>query len=164
MLLVAVDPAGCAYQVVEEASSLAAALSEPVILMTSVELPEGVTPEVHLETGRYAGHTAEDVLVTDARQALDALAEPLRSKGVGVRLEVRVGPCVQAVLDSADEHRPRMLVLGTHGRTGLKRFFLGSVAEQILRQAKVPVLTVRSQGVVDHPSDAQKAVQALADG
>ncbi len=162
MLLVAVDPAGCAYRVAQEAASLAGSLAEPVVLMTAVRLPDGVQAEVPLES--YAGRTAEEVLVADAKEALGGLLFPFQEHGVEVRLEVRIGPPVQAVLEAAEEYRPRILVLGTHGRTGIKRLVLGSVAEQILRRAPVPVLTVRTEGVVDQPSEAQREVATLADG
>lgn len=165
MLLVSVDPAGCAYRVVEEAGAIAAGLGEPVLLMTAVDLPEGVSPDVAMDGGGYAGMTAEQVLVEDARKALDGLAMNLRDQGVRVKLEVRIGQPRQAALDACEDHKPRMLVVGTHARTGFKRFFLGSVAEQIIRQSTVPVLVVRAQpGMVDQPSDAHHAVAALADG
>lgn len=165
MLLVAVDPAGCAHRVVEEASKLAAGLGEPITLMTAVDLPDGVDSGVAFGEGDYAGKTAGQVLISDARSALDALAENARVKGVAVEIEVRVGHSLQAILDATEAYKPRILVCGTHGRTGLKRLFLGSVAEQIIRRSTVPVLTVHAPpGMVDHPSEAQRAVEALADG
>jgi nucleotide-binding universal stress UspA family protein len=53
------------------------------------------------------------------------------------------GDTVAEVLRVASERKADMIVLGTHGRTGLSRLLMGSVAEQILRQAKCPVLTAR---------------------
>ena len=165
MLLVAVDPQGCAWQVVEQAAELAADLGENVVLMTAIELPEGVGPDVEMHGGNFEGKTARQVLVADATRSLDELGDPFRRRDVAVEYHVREGHCVEAVLDAAKELKPRMLVLGTHRRKGIKRFFLGSVAEQILRRADVPVVTVRSHGGdIDHASAAQSAVAALADG
>ncbi|GBD31051.1 hypothetical protein HRbin32_02168 [bacterium HR32] len=48
----------------------------------------------------------------------------------------------QAILDAAERYRADLIVMGTHGRTGLPRVLLGSVAETVLRRASVPVLVV----------------------
>lgn len=165
MLLVAVDPAGCAERVVAEACRLALDLDESLTLSTAVDLPEGVDRDVAVEAGMFAGRTAEQVLREDALRALEILAGPVREQGVEVLTEVRTGHPVEVILAAVADHRPRLVVVGTHGRTGLKRFFLGSVAEQVVRRADRPVLTVRAtEGTVDHPSDAQQVVAALADG
>ena len=57
--------------------------------------------------------------------------------------EVRRGPPPMMILEYADEHDVDLIVMGTHGRTGLDRYLLGSVTEKIVRQSDVPVLTVR---------------------
>jgi nucleotide-binding universal stress UspA family protein len=54
------------------------------------------------------------------------------------------GKPASAVLDAAKENRATLIVLGSHGRRGLRRFFLGSVAESIVRRADIPVLVVRN--------------------
>jgi nucleotide-binding universal stress UspA family protein len=46
---------------------------------------------------------------------------------------------------AAQEHRADLIVMATHGRTGLSRFFLGSVAERVVRESTVPVLTIRAE-------------------
>jgi nucleotide-binding universal stress UspA family protein len=62
-----------------------------------------------------------------------------------VRVEHRLeeGDAPQAILEVAQEIQAGLIVMGTHGRTGLGRLLLGSVAEQVLRRASCPVLTVR---------------------
>jgi nucleotide-binding universal stress UspA family protein len=54
-------------------------------------------------------------------------------------------PPVDAVLDAAKRHRTDLIVMGTHGRGGAKRIWLGSVTENVVRQAGVPVFTVRQK-------------------
>lgn len=56
---------------------------------------------------------------------------------------VREGTAFEAVLDYAEAHDIDMVVMGTHGRTGLDRYLLGSVTEKVVRLSDVPVLTVR---------------------
>lgn len=49
----------------------------------------------------------------------------------------------QAILDHIDEHDIDLVVMGTHGRTGLDRYLLGSITEKVVRLSDAPVLTVR---------------------
>ncbi len=49
-----------------------------------------------------------------------------------------------AITRIADDYHADLIVIGTHGRSGIKRFFLGSVAEQLIRQTRLPVLLIRS--------------------
>jgi len=62
---------------------------------------------------------------------------------VPVRQVVEIGPAVSTVLEVAAREGADLLVLGTHGRTGFAKLMLGSVTERIVRQASIPVLTVR---------------------
>ena len=63
---------------------------------------------------------------------------------VEARIEVRVAAdAAQAIVDYGKEIHADLLVLGTHGRTGVSRFFVGSVAEHVVRRAESPVLVVR---------------------
>jgi len=56
---------------------------------------------------------------------------------------VRGGEPYQVILDYADENDIDVIVMGTHGRTGLERYLIGSVTEKVVRLSNVPVLTVR---------------------
>jgi nucleotide-binding universal stress UspA family protein len=70
-----------------------------------------------------------------------------RQVGSGVDLATRVVEAAPAegILTAAEEAKAGLIVLGTHGRSGLNRLLLGSVAEKVVRQARVPVLSVRGQ-------------------
>lgn len=61
----------------------------------------------------------------------------------GVRTALLTGEPATEILRYARDHAADLLVLGTHGRTGLKRLVLGSVAERVMRQAPCPVMVVR---------------------
>jgi nucleotide-binding universal stress UspA family protein len=56
---------------------------------------------------------------------------------------IREGSPRPVILDAATELRAGLIVMGTHGRTGLSHVFFGSVAEHVVRHSKIPVLTVR---------------------
>jgi universal stress protein A len=66
---------------------------------------------------------------------------------VAARTEVRVGKPADVIRDVAEEHGVDLIVMGTHGRTGMAHLLLGSVAEKIVREAPCPVLTVRGDPV-----------------
>jgi universal stress protein A len=57
---------------------------------------------------------------------------------------VHIGDVIGNILQAVSEFEPDVLVMATHGRTGLKHFLLGSVAEGVVRKASCPVLTIRS--------------------
>jgi universal stress protein A len=63
--------------------------------------------------------------------------------GVVARSVLPTGVPYQEIVKAADKERADMVVIGTHGRTGLQRVLLGSVAERVVRLAPCPVLTVR---------------------
>lgn len=71
-----------------------------------------------------------------------------RAEGAGLSVEttVREGVPHVAIVDYADEVGADVIVMGTHGRSGLNRYLLGSVTERVVRTADVPVLTVRIAG------------------
>lgn len=163
MLLVAVDVEGCAWQVVEEAARLAADLGLPAHLTTVVDLPDGLAPDTPLH-GQYEGETARHLLQGDTASALQGLAKVFEQHGVQTRIGVRHGDVVSSILACVEEVKPRFLVVGTHGRRGLKRLLLGSVAEQLIRVSPVPVVVIRAEGEAYHPSAAREAIRAEADG
>jgi nucleotide-binding universal stress UspA family protein len=80
------------------------------------------------------------------RQELDVALRRFRSPDRAVRVEYRLaeGDPAREILHLAGESPPTLIVMGTHGRTGLGRLLLGSVAEQVLRRAPCPVVTVRT--------------------
>ena len=61
-----------------------------------------------------------------------------------IACELAVGPAALRITEKAKQGRYDLVVMGTHGRTGLKRLLIGSVAEQVVRSASCPVLTVRA--------------------
>jgi nucleotide-binding universal stress UspA family protein len=84
-------------------------------------------------------------LTAGVRQALHDTAERIRAAGVPVgSLSTEGAPHVE-IVRTADEGHYDLVALGTHGRTGLKHMWLGSVAEKVVRSCRTPVLTVRGE-------------------
>ena len=83
-----------------------------------------------------------------AKTLKDDLNRVLASRGtsdVKVRIIMRKGNVVREILAQAKASRSDLVVIGTHGRTGFARFFLGSVASRVLAISPCPVLTVRGK-------------------
>jgi nucleotide-binding universal stress UspA family protein len=79
-----------------------------------------------------------------AAAALEARAAAIRERGLASRWRLETGvPHEEIVKAAAGEHAD-FIVLGTHGRRGLDRLLLGSVAERVVRTARCPVVTVRT--------------------
>ncbi|MCA8950499.1 MAG: universal stress protein [Planctomycetes bacterium] len=82
------------------------------------------------------------------RRAADELEDErkLLGEGVTIRTEMRDGEVHEQILESAQANSCDLIVIGTHGHTGLKHMLLGSTAERVVRMSEVPVLTVRTSG------------------
>jgi nucleotide-binding universal stress UspA family protein len=83
--------------------------------------------------------SAEDLLGAE----LERLARPLRARGVNVEVCLRQGYPSEVIVHEAAEQEVDVIVMGTHGRSGLGRLVLGSTTERVVQHAGCPVLTVR---------------------
>src|SRR6266545_1309495 len=125
------------------AVALAKACRAPLVLVHVMTPPspfigEGMPPE------SYA-----DLLAVSMRSAKRRLAAALaRARRDGIRAQVVFAEGLPAdqILRAARRARADLIVMGTHGRTGLSRAFMGSVAERVVRESRYPVLTVRAHG------------------
>jgi nucleotide-binding universal stress UspA family protein len=93
------------------------------------------------------------------REPLRRQLHQLQVPGADVRAERRLeeGDAATEILRVARETDTNLIVMGTHGRTGLGRLLMGSVAEQVLRSAHCPVLTVKSPPAAASPARVEAA-------
>lgn len=84
----------------------------------------------HADTTPALREFVETTVTEDVRQATH------------LRMEVAVGVAAEAILNAARERQAELIVMGTHGRGGLRKLLLGSTAEQVLRRAQAAVLVV----------------------
>jgi nucleotide-binding universal stress UspA family protein len=115
-------------------------------LMIVHVLPSPVTPFVG---GGYVPQQVWDDIYAGMRATARSHLDPLVTKATdsGVRTTPVVldsGAPAEDIVRTAEEMKADMLVLGTHGRTGIAKFFLGSVAARVVATATCPVLTVRA--------------------
>jgi nucleotide-binding universal stress UspA family protein len=103
---------------------------EPIVISQPPQMSAGYYPEL------------EDRL-PKAREVVDRVAKTLSSAGFRVTTSVPTGDARSVILENAEEWNADLIVLGSHGRKGLERFFLGSVSEAVARHALCSVLIVR---------------------
>ena len=77
-----------------------------------------------------------------AQRNVDKLVQSARGDRIRVRGMIAEGPAAAAIVGAAKRVRAQMIVMGTHGRSGVRRLLIGSVAERVVRTARCPVLTV----------------------
>jgi nucleotide-binding universal stress UspA family protein len=94
-----------------------------------------------LDAGAEAVMTA---LREEGQLALDEVGDTAEAAGVSVVSEIVSGTPHRQILEYAEANEIDLIVMGTHGRTGLDRYLLGSITERVVRTAAMPVLTVRA--------------------
>lgn len=143
-ILVPIDFSDCARLLVSEAAQMAQRLGAAVTLLHVVHSPEGLSVDTPIQPGDASGTTTVGRYLVDAAwKKLPAYADILKQAGVEVEALVEVGDPADRILAHQDHHG--MIMMGTHGRRGLARMLMGSVAEQITRRAILPVMTVRTE-------------------
>jgi nucleotide-binding universal stress UspA family protein len=113
-----------------------------LILLHVVQDLAWFVPEALLAAGPLPAAPVEEFAAA-ARIALQRVVAGLNLPGVAVRPEVVEGVPFDGILRFAKEHEVDLIVMGTHGHTGLAHLLMGSVAEKVVRKAPCPVLTVR---------------------
>ena len=134
------DFSDCAAEALTKAVDLVQKLGgEVVLLQVLIETPlygEGMLGIPNVQS-------IYDAQRKWAEETLEARVGELRTRGIEASWRVQTGVPVEEIVKMAGTEHADMIVIGTHGRTGLNRALLGSVAERVIRLAPCPVLTVR---------------------
>jgi len=101
-----------------------------------------IPPEIRSEV-EQSGEAMLRVLRDPARVEVEAIVDELHQRGCRARGAVLIGRPEEALLREANESAVDLIVMGTHGRSGLSHLILGSVAERVVRGARCPVVTVK---------------------
>ena len=125
--------------------AVAARFNAELHLLHIVPDPAMLVPEAHaFSVEAMQAQTA--ALIEDAKTRLQDMPGDGWEDGKPVIREVRTGVVFMEAIDYVREHDIDLLVIGTHGRSGLMHVLMGSVAEKIVRKAPCPVLTVKPEG------------------
>lgn len=152
-IIVPLDGSAFAEEALAQAKELSTSLGSPIHIIRVVDTyraqPVPATG-MALDYSMLAELAEEEL--EDARNYIKNEVEKLRAEGQAVTGEVLHGPIAQQVVDSADPED--VIVMSSHGRTGIKRWFLGSVAEEVMRRANCPVLLHRATPEKQDTDDA----------
>jgi nucleotide-binding universal stress UspA family protein len=142
-ILVPVDFSAYSDRALDYAAMLAEKVDASLYLLHVVDVPPAPAPS----TGEFYGFALPELepgLVAEVqRQMGDAVARLAEAGMASTHVEVRTGPTATTIVNIASKEACDLIVMGSHGRTGLAHLFMGSVAERVTRTAPCPVLTVR---------------------
>ncbi|MCA9058412.1 MAG: universal stress protein [Planctomycetaceae bacterium] len=144
-VLVATDFSDYSRPALDYGSAIAARFGAQLHLLHVVADPAMLIPESHAFTVE-AMQAQSEALVEDAKKRLTELPGDGWDDGKPVIREVRTGAVFLEIIDYARTQEIDLLVIGTHGRSGLMHVLMGSVAEKIVRKSPCPVLTVKPEG------------------
>jgi nucleotide-binding universal stress UspA family protein len=113
-----------------------------VVLVHVIDLPYQIAADQAIVPGETETLSVKDYAQRGAEKHLDDIAARLAKDGITPTKVIRFGRPHEEIVLCAEDQRADLIVMGTHGRTGLAHLLVGSVAERVVRTSKVPVLTV----------------------
>ena len=140
-ILVPVDGSETAYAAVAKAVEFAKAFGSKVTVVQVLSLDPYIAAE-------YISANQTNDLIERARAAiiesLDAAKAKFHEQGIDVETRLLEGQVIhREIVQAAQETHADLIIIGSHGRTGFKKLFLGSVAQSLLGESHIPVLIVR---------------------
>jgi nucleotide-binding universal stress UspA family protein len=137
-ILVPLDGSALADSVLEHVQALGGSLGAEIVLFSAVWVEPTDNP--------LAYSRDLDVLSARAKDMLESREAALAKEGLQASSVSKRGEAASLILEAAAESGADLIAMTTHGRTGVKRWLLGSVAERVLRASPLPVLLVRTRG------------------
>jgi nucleotide-binding universal stress UspA family protein len=129
--------------VIPHVAELAAKLQAKVTLLQA--LPQGY---LSIATGDYIAYTPKQIEAdkTQVQQYLDKVQGWLKQKGIAAesKVIVKTGGAAEEIINFAAEIKADMVIMSTHGRSGVGRWVIGSVAEKVLHEGNTPLMLIRS--------------------
>jgi len=142
-ILAPTDFSSCARAAVDYAIFLARTLGARVDVLHVWELPTNILPDWIVQAPGEPPQAASALVAGVASRKLELLISELRSAFENVHGANEQGDPTDTILRIAEKGAYDLIVVGTHGRSGLSKFWSGSVAEKVVRSAACPVLTLR---------------------
>jgi nucleotide-binding universal stress UspA family protein len=139
-ILVPIDFSTYAEHALDYAVVLAAKLGAKINIVNAIPIPALGVPEM----GMALSASMIEKVVVENQRALDKIADARRKLATIGSVIIRSGDARDVILQACEELKIDLIVMGTHGRRGVSRALLGSVAEMVVRTAPCPVLTLRA--------------------
>lgn len=140
-IVVPVDGSETAYAAVAKSIEFAQAFGSKIIVVQVLSLDPYIAAEY------ISAHQTNDLIErarTSILESLDAAKAKFNQYGIEVETRILEGQVIhREIIKVAEENHANLIIIGSHGRTGLKKFFLGSVAQSLLGESHIPVLIVR---------------------
>ena len=147
-IVVPLDGSELAEEALSEAVKMAKVSSTPLKLIRVVDTYRSQTlPATGMALDYSMLSELAEEEIQDAKSYLEAKVKETREGGLDVSGDVLSGPIARQICSVAKPED--LIVMSSHGRTGIKRWFLGSVAEEVMRNAECPVLLHKSQNLKD---------------
>ena len=144
-ILVPIDLSPAGTRLLEQAQEFAARFSATIDLLYVWTPPAMLAPEALITGVGAAEQPFLQWLGNSAREHLDAFKNQAESAGIAIAHSYcELGDPASAIIEQAKSGGYDLLIMGTHGRTGLSHALMGSVAEKVVRRAPCAVLTVRT--------------------
>jgi len=140
-ILVPLDGSKLAETALQHAESLALKYDATLILLTVVS-PPPIAGREPSDIGLFQ-QNMED-LRRDAERYLKGLKGEFREKRIRVETQVGLDPVVAEIVQTAESRSVDLVIIASHGRSGLGRFFFGSVAAGVLNRIEKPLMVIRS--------------------
>jgi nucleotide-binding universal stress UspA family protein len=154
-ILVPLDGSDLAEAAIPAAVESAASRSSTLLLVRAAEARKTLPGADPID--------AQIAAVREAEAYLDPVKARLEQQGLRVETHVWYGPAASAIMAAANLHKPDLIVMSTHGRSGLGRLIFGSVAESVLRGTTVPILLIRpAEAPLERPAGLEPARPASA--
>lgn len=147
-VLLAIDDSPCSEAAIRAVLSQFGSGDAEIHVLHVDEWPKGLSNSLRFAEGPQAANdviSIHDEIRRRASSLVTDVAQRLNAAGLRATTETRQGDARHAILDCADEWRPDLIVVGSHGRTGLSRFALGSVSDGVMRHARCSVEVVRER-------------------
>jgi nucleotide-binding universal stress UspA family protein len=147
-IVVPLDSSAFAEQALEQASELATAKNATLHLVSIVPFPHILPTHIHKEEKEAQSLIRAFLHQTEVERREHYLmqkAEQFREQGIRVHTDVASGHPAEEILRFCTRAEQALLVMTTHGRSGLRLILLGSVAMKVVQEAHVPVLLVRGR-------------------
>jgi len=137
-ILLPTDGSGNAEKAASQGIELASALGSEVIALYVIDSSSFVSlPET------FMWENVRELFEEEGKKALDSVKKTAKKHNVSVKAFIKEGSPAKEIVKTAESEKVDLIVMGTAGRTGLDKFFLGSISEKVLRAASCPVLVMK---------------------
>jgi len=141
-ILVPVDLSDGSAGLIDYAIQLARPFNASIDVINVWEPPQYVAPDLLVAAPGWNAQSLEQMAIETARKDLDALMRKIENPPVPIKDRVEVGEPASTILHAAERGKYDLIIMGTHGRRGLPRLLMGSVAQKVVARAHCPVVTL----------------------